>query len=108
MNLRKDQKNWRNNDGRINKIESNVGLSEDGDYVAETESNYLNDAVSFKDADKLLDAQIKTDFEKNLIDLIQATDLSKTIQGIRDLVHTFNDKKNKIKLYFREVWSPQS
>lgn len=43
----------------LDKTQSSIGLSEDGSYVPETESNYLNDALSFKDADKKLDAAIK-------------------------------------------------
>ena len=53
-------------DGKISSLQSELdatqvgaGLSEDGSYVSETGSNYIDAAKSLKEADKLLDAQIK-------------------------------------------------
>ena len=44
----------------INAIETASGLNADGTYIAETNSNYINDATSLAGADSLIDAQVGT------------------------------------------------
>lgn len=43
----------------IDQIEVGAGLETDGKYAAGTDTNYLNDATSLKDADSKLDAALK-------------------------------------------------
>lgn len=43
----------------LNTTQTGAGLEADGSYVHETDSNYIDDATSLKDADKKLDAAIK-------------------------------------------------
>jgi len=49
-----------NNLAEINAIETGAGLNADGTFTAPTGTNYLGGATSLKNADTLLDAQVKT------------------------------------------------
>ncbi len=44
----------------LNATQAGAGLSSDGDYVAYTDSNYLNTATSLHSADRLLDTALKS------------------------------------------------
>jgi hypothetical protein len=54
------------NAGEITAIQTGVGLSAAGAYVAPTTSNYHDAAISFTNADMLLDAAIKTEADRAL------------------------------------------
>lgn len=44
----------------LNKTQKGAGLAEDGSYVKDDSTNYIKDATSLADADKKLDAQLKS------------------------------------------------
>ena len=44
----------------IDTIETSAGLNANGTYIAETNSNYIDDAKSLAEADSLIDAQVGT------------------------------------------------
>lgn len=48
----------------VNRVETGAGLTFDGDYTANASSNYLSLASSLKDADNLLDTQLKTEQDR--------------------------------------------
>jgi len=52
----------------LTSIETGAGLNEDGSYISETDSNYINDATSLKNADKLLDIEMKKAEGQILVD----------------------------------------
>jgi len=100
---------------KVDVIEASAGLSEDGAYVASTGSNYVVTATTLKEADDLLDAQIKINAddiaaEKARAELTEGTKLSKSgdsmsgvlnmsdniISGVADPV---NDKDAVNKIY---------
>lgn len=51
-------------ENEVDRIETGTGLSSDGNYSADPSSNYLSLAVSLKDADTKLDAQLKTEVDR--------------------------------------------
>ena len=70
------------NASAIDTVEASAGLGADGAYIAETNSNYIDEASSLAEADSLLDTQIGTN----------ATNISTNAGNITSLT---NDKYDK-------------
>jgi hypothetical protein len=58
----------------VDNIETGAGLNTDGTYTADAGSNYISSATSLKNADSLLDAEIKSNADDILLKLNKAGD----------------------------------
>ena len=65
----------------IDRIEAAAGLDSDGNYVAHTDTNYINGAADLKAADKLLDAQAKVNADAIAVN---ATDITTKVAKAGD------------------------
>lgn len=70
----------------IDKIETGAGLETDGSYAADTSTNYIGSASSLKNADKLLDAQIKTNADTIASNASSASSSTAAVQSELDNV----------------------
>lgn len=88
----------------LNAIETGAGLNADGTYTAPTGTNYLESATSLKNADTLLDAQIKSlsdaidEFDSDFIEEVQinGTALTETNNAVNIEVDGTYSSSNKI------------
>lgn len=88
----------------IDAVETGAGLSEDGSYTANTNTNYIKDATSLKDADEKLDEAIKG--VSNIVDGLTSGTVSDVkingtsvkTDGIANIVveDTYDSTSNKI------------
>ena len=70
-----------NAQAELDATQTGAGLAADGSYVAETASNYLNASVSLKDADKILDGQLKTTNDNLASEVSTRTSLTDSLQS---------------------------
>ena len=70
-----------NAQAELDATQTGAGLAADGSYVAETASNYLNASVSLKDADKILDGQLKTTNDNLASEVSARTALTDSLQS---------------------------
>jgi len=68
----------------LDDTQSGAGLGADGSYTAPVGSNYLGSAVSLKDADSLLDSQIKTVADGLASEITRATGAEGDLQSELD------------------------
>lgn len=88
----------------IDAVETGAGLSEDGSYTANTNTNYIKDATSLKDADEKLDAAINgvSDIVSSLtsgtVSDVKINDTSVKTNGVANITveGTYNNDNNKI------------
>ena len=80
----------------LSTTQEGAGLEEDGSYIANSLSNYIKDATSLNNADKLLDTQIKVN-EDAITSLDERMDTAEdNIATIGDLTTLKTDAKNTI------------
>lgn len=88
----------------VDAIETGAGLGENGAYTANTNTNYISDATSLKDADEKLDAQLKSvsdtvsGLTSGTVSDVKINDTSVKTDGVANIAveGTYDASDNKI------------